>query len=281
MQVSTNRKVVCPGESVSLSSIILNNGLRLGTVYVRFLIANSYQLHQPIFDSDRDLRKVKRNAMRLEDLKIREKREVTCRWKVPSGSSQMHFDVKVEVWNPHFLFNGPRPACFYESDWIGGFLVTPTKKTVGSSKTFISYSWDSDKHRKWVNDFDEELTKHGIETIFDKKDVLPGEETTHFMEKAISRARTIVIVCSKNYTQKANNRKPGGVGYETILTSHEYLQRQPEARARIIPVIRGNDLPERQKLPRYLGSAFYVDMSGSDWRAGPMTNLVAAIESHG
>lgn len=99
------------------------------------------------------------------------------------------------------------------------------------------------------------------------------------MERAVTESDVSLLICTKTYTEKANERR-AGVGYESILYTNEYLIRTPEERARMIPVVRDNDPPGGQKLPRYLGSATYVDMSGLDWHARPMLDLVDAIKRH-
>jgi hypothetical protein len=101
------------------------------------------------------------------------------------------------------------------------------------------------------------------------------------MERGISEAAVTLLICTEDYTRKADARHPGGVGYETILSAHEYSRRVPKDRARFIPIIRDNSLPHGLKLPKYLGGSVYIDMSGDDWRAEPMTKLVQAIERFG
>ena len=100
------------------------------------------------------------------------------------------------------------------------------------------------------------------------------------MERGISESKVTILICTETYTRKANEREPGGVGFETIISSHEYSNRLPEERTRFIPAIRDNGLPRGRKLPKYLGSFIYVDMSGPDWQAKPMLDLVNAIRRY-
>ena len=96
----------------------------------------------------------------------------------------------------------------------------------------------------------------------------------------MSSAGVVSLVCSSLYTTKANDRSRGGVGFETIVGAHEYSQRTVAERERFIPIVRDNDLPRGRRLPRYLGSARYIDLSGDDWRAEPMLDLVPLIRRH-
>jgi hypothetical protein len=187
--------------------------------------------------------------------------------------------VRFQVWNPHRLFHGPKPWRFSDTGWHGGFEVVSSKTANVPITVFISYSWHPPEHKQWVKHLAEELRKYNIDIVSDWKDLRPGEEATLFMERGIIECKVTLLICSEAYTSKSNERK-AGVGFETILSSHEYMNRTPEERTRMIPVVRDNSLPNGRKLPRYLGSAIYVDMSGPDWRAGPMISLVEAIRRH-
>jgi hypothetical protein len=271
--------VLYEGEPAILQSSVRNHGIRIGTVYVRFLVAESYSLENPIFDSDRDLSPNEKQALRLVDIPIGGKRSVACKFMVPKGSSGRPFDVRFQVWNPHRLFHGPKPWRFSDTGWHGGFEVVSSKTANVPITVFISYSWHPPEHKQWVKHLAEELRKYNIDIVSDWKDLRPGEEATLFMERGIIECKVTLLICSEAYTSKSNERK-AGVGFETILSSHEYMNRTPEERTRMIPVVRDNSLPNGRKLPRYLGSAIYVDMSGPDWRAGPMISLVEAIRRH-
>jgi len=276
--ISASARVLHQGEAVSISCLVVNNGLRLGTVYTRFLIADSYNRNNPFFDSNRDLSVSERSALRLVDIGIGERRDVATRWIVPAAMRSGHLDIRVEIWNPHQLYKGPRPFLFYDTGWVGGFEVISKSNSTPSSTVFISYSWDSDMHQSWVRELVEELRKFSIDAVFDQKDLLPGEEATRFMEREITESQITILICTDNYTRKADEREPGGVGFETVLSSHEYQVRTSEERARFIPIIRDNNRPKGRKLPKYLGSTIYVDMSNSNWRGRPMMDLVSSIK---
>ena len=115
--------------------------------------------------------------------------------------------------------------------------------------------------------------------MLDQKDLFTGDEIALFMEKGVRHSKIRILICSDNYTRKANNRE-AGVGYESIVSSHEYMLCPVEERAMFIPIVRNNTLPRGRKLPTYLGSALYVDMSGDNWRAEPMLDLLASINRH-
>lgn len=273
------RRVLYEGEEVVLQCQVRNEGLRLGTAYVRFLIADAYTLDNPIFDSDRDLSLNEKHALRLIDIPAGGVRSVVCKFRIPVGLSHRPFDFRVQVWNPHRLFQGPQPWLFFDSRWKGGFEVVTTPAADSPLTVFVSYSWEPSGHQDWVKQLVEELRKHNIDVVVDWKNLHAGEEATLFMERGVIECKVTLLICNEIYTTKANERK-AGVGFETILSSHEYLLRTPEQRSRMIAVVRDNALPKGRKLPRYLGSSIYVDMSAPDWQATPMLTLVDAIRRH-
>jgi hypothetical protein len=279
-KLEQNRGVVAEGEVLTLSGAVKNNGLCNGTVYVRILAADSYHLDDVVFDSHRDLPENIRQSLRIVSIDRAHSRRFSCSFILPAGLEHQHIEVRVQIWNPHFLFGGPAPFLFFDTGWHGGFEVVSKVHSSIIPRVFISYSWDSNEHKKWVRELAEELSKYDMEVILDQSHILGGDETTRFMEQGITEATIRLLVCTENYTIKANGRVPGGVGYETIITTNEYQQCAPEERARFIPVIRSNSLPKGKKLPIYLGSSLYIDMDGEDWRADPMQHLVKSIKRH-
>lgn len=279
-ELEQNRNVLAAGDTLLLSGEVKNNGLRNGTAYVRILTANSYQLDNIIFDSHRDLPENIRHSLRLVRIDRGHSRRFSCSFVIPAGLEHQHIEVRAQIWNPHLLFRGPDPYMFFDTGWHGGFEVVSRDHIAAIPKVFISYSWDSDEHRKWVRELAEELSKYDMEVILDQTHLYGGDETTRFMESGITETTIKLLICTGNYTSKANNRAPGGVGYETIITTNEYQQCTPEERTRFIPIVRNNDLPKGKKLPKYLGSSLYIDMEGENWRADPVQSLVKSIKRH-
>ena len=236
----TDRRVVHEGERIIISCSVFNNGNRSGTVYTRFLVSDTYDRGHPIFDSDRDLVPNERRSLRVQDIGVAENRPVACSWVIPSGAASKHFDLRVDICNPHWLFRGPWPLVFHRVGWIGGFEVISKPNGTSLPAVFVSYSWDSEDHKRWVLELVEELRKHGVDCLLDQKDLLPGVEATNFMERAIANSSVTLLVCTDAYTRRADDREPGGVGFETIISSHEYFLRTPEERSRFIQIGRAS-----------------------------------------
>jgi hypothetical protein len=271
-------RVAQVGDYIGLTAKVLNCGADVGSVYLRFLIASSYDLANPIFDSHKDLPPGSRQALKLVDIQPGKTVEAVCRWKLPALTAHKHFDIRVEVWNPHLLFAGPWLFQFHELGWNGGFHVVDRIPVV--NKVFISYSWDSDGHKLWVRRLVEELRLHGIEPMLDQKDLRPGENIDDFMTRGIARSKAIVLMCTEKYTKKANSAKPSGVSAETIIASHRYNTLSRGRKSKFVAVIRDNSLPRNKCLPTYLASSLPIDMTQPNWQAAPMSQLVEAIRRH-
>ena len=74
---------------------------------------------------------------------------------------------------------------------------------------FISYSWDSAEHRAWVRRFASDLRAEGIDAWLDQWDVQLGDDVTEFMERSVSQADYVLLMCTENFARKANERHGG------------------------------------------------------------------------
>jgi len=124
-----------------------------------------------------------------------------------------------------------------------------------SPTVFISYSWDDDAHKEWVKTLADHLLDSRIKVLLDQYDATAGTDFIYFMEQAVSKADYIVMVLTPNYKEKSDKRSKG-VGYEQVLTSREFYDREIEDRF-IIPILRKGSSEE--STPRYLRSIVNLD----------------------
>lgn len=284
--------VLRPGDEALVTGAILNDGLRLGTVYLVMLIANPYDHEELILDTHRDLPDEQKRSLRIVDIPRGEQVRFSMSWSVPTGAAPGVYDVSLQLWNPAKLFRSVSPFfrfhyhCFHQTPWRGVIEVVgyahgatevganATSREGVAPRVFISYSWDSPAHQKWVLDLADELIRHGIDVIVDKRNLYPGEEITEFIERGIRECDVFLMVCSDRYTEKAKGRI-GGVGLETVISSATFLHARKTKK--FIPAVRNNTKPAASKLPAYLGSTLYVDMESDSWRAEPFQELLRAI----
>ena len=126
-----------------------------------------------------------------------------------------------------------------------------------NKKVFISYSWDSDKHKNWVRKLADSLEEiDEIHVVWDGYDLDALSDKNLFMESGICDSDFVIIIATKNYKQKADNRQ-GGVGIETYLASATHWNDlQKNAKTKVLLALR-----EPDSVPNYLKGHLYVDFT--------------------
>jgi hypothetical protein len=124
---------------------------------------------------------------------------------------------------------------------------------------FISYSWDSDTHKKWVRDLAARLVGNGVRVWLDQWHVAPGDSLTHFMERKIAQSGHVLVVCTPSYARRSNARR-GGVGYEQQIISGRIAA--GVARRKFIPILRAGTLEPGKGcgVPTHFSGIKAVDM---------------------
>lgn len=125
-------------------------------------------------------------------------------------------------------------------------------------KAFVSYSHDSQEHKKWVLDFATRLRNSGVDAILDQWELKPGDDLPHFMEMHLASADRVLMVCTNRYVEKANAGS-GGVGYEKMIVTADLLKTIDSNK--VIPIIRQNGT---HTLPTFLRSKLFLDFSRDD-----------------
>lgn len=126
-------------------------------------------------------------------------------------------------------------------------------------KVFISYSYDSNTHKKWVEQLASMLRADGVETILDKWFLHPGDPITIFMEKGISEADYVLIICTEKYKTKSDARE-GGVGYEEAIISSDMFVNSNHRK--YIPILKSDNY--NNAMPKTLHSKLYINLSNEE-----------------
>lgn len=141
-----------------------------------------------------------------------------------------------------------------------------------SSTAIISYSWDSEDHKKWVRNLAARLRKEGIEIILDQWHTVPGDELPKFMETAVRENDFVIIVCTPRYKDRSDNRI-GGVGYEGNIMTAEIMTTQNQRK--FIPILRVG--PWKAAAPSWLLGKYYIDFSSNPYAERNYSELVMTL----
>jgi hypothetical protein len=126
----------------------------------------------------------------------------------------------------------------------------------GMPTTFITYSWDSEEHRRWVIALATRLREKGVNVILDYWHLKLGADKTLFMEKAVRESDHVLLICTPKYKEKADGRR-GGVGWETSIVTAELADDLTQTK--FIPVLRKGSF--KTTLPIWLKNRVGVDLS--------------------
>lgn len=127
-------------------------------------------------------------------------------------------------------------------------------------KIFISYSWDSEAHRLWVKQLADMLEENPeYHVIWDGYDLDNLIDKNLYMEKSVVDADYMLIIATKKYQEKSNNRA-GGVGIETsIAVSQHWKLMQGNGKSKFISILK-----EKDAIPTYLANHLHIDFTDTD-----------------
>jgi hypothetical protein len=120
----------------------------------------------------------------------------------------------------------------------------------------LSYSHDSPAHKKWVGLLATKLMANRIDVILDQWETGPGDDLPKFMERSVSRADRVLMVCTEAYVHKADDGK-GGVGYEAMIVTGELVK--DLGTRKFIPIIRQRN--GRDRKPKFLETRYHINLS--------------------
>jgi len=130
-------------------------------------------------------------------------------------------------------------------------------------KVFISYSWTSQKHQKWVVELAERLSSDGVFVKLDKWDLKEGQDKYAYMEQMVldPEVKRVLAICDMAYQEKANARK-GGVGTESLIISKEIYEKADQEK--FIPIVKEFDSDGKPCVPVFFGGRIHIDLSTNE-----------------
>src|SRR5216683_1542223 len=144
---------------------------------------------------------------------------------------------------------------------------------MSAPKAFISYSHDSPAHKDWVLKLGIDLRAKGVDVVLDQWDLVAGQDVSMFMQRGISEADRVIMICSSAYVTKSE-QGVGGAGYERLIVTAEVVNSIDTIK--FIPILRASG---SKKTPSFLGPRMYIDFENdSDYE---LKLIELAREIHG
>ena len=127
-------------------------------------------------------------------------------------------------------------------------------------KVFISYSWHPKSNQIRVEKLAERLFSDGVHCVIDIYDLKGGQDKNKFMEQMVNdpTVSKVLLICNRDYADKANARK-GGVGIESTIVSEEIYNNAEQTK--FIPVVFEYDHEGKPCVPTFVKSRIFVDLS--------------------
>jgi hypothetical protein len=152
-------------------------------------------------------------------------------------------------------------------------LAKSSQPSTRAPRALLSYSWEDSEHEQWVTKFATRLQgESGVEIVFDKWHLKPGDDKLHFMERAVANSDFVIVICTPTYATRANKRQ-GGVGYESMVITSEMAEHI--LTNKFVPVLRKGTWT--LSLPTYLKSRMGVDLRKEPYDEGEYEKLLRAL----
>jgi len=147
--------------------------------------------------------------------------------------------------------------------FVGGEQkVKKEEEQITNPTVFVSYSWDSEEHKLWVLKLSADLIRSGVRVLIDEWDLIKYQNDLHlFMESGIRDSDFVLIICTPNYAQRANDRK-GGVGVENTIITGEY--HDLKAGVKYLPIVRDYKAKITESMPSYSKTKSAIDFKQND-----------------
>ncbi|MFT3927451.1 MAG: TIR domain-containing protein [Myxococcales bacterium] len=140
-------------------------------------------------------------------------------------------------------------------------------------KLFISYCWTSPEHQERVLRLATELRDAQVDVILDIWDLKEGHDLYAFMESMVTNpeVQKVLMICNKEYVERADGRH-GGVGAETtILTPDLYGKRD---QSKYVALVLDRDADDHAMVPAYYKARIFIDFTDPDKQADSFERLL-------
>lgn len=136
-------------------------------------------------------------------------------------------------------------------------------------RVFISYSHDSDDHRRRVLELSNRLRRDGVDCWIDRYEQAPPEGWPNWMRRQIRDARFVLVVCTATYQRRVEGLEAPGRGYGVVWEGGLVTTTLYDAQGRnekFIPVLFSSE--DEKHIPDFLrGTTRYLLDSDEEYDA--------------
>lgn len=132
-------------------------------------------------------------------------------------------------------------------------------QTSPSPRVLISYSHDSEPHRKRVLELTNQLRTDGVDCRIDRYMSNPSEGWPLWMDNQVEESDFVLIVFTERYTERSKEKRKSGVRFESVLMLQE-LYDAGMINDKFIPVLFHQD--DSQHIHKWLKPYSYYSLEG-------------------
>ena len=127
---------------------------------------------------------------------------------------------------------------------------------VQNPKVFISYSDDTQEHKRWISELGAKLRRNGVQIIFDQWHLSSANDLKQFMEFGVKNSDWVLVICTDSYVSKANDGEDS-IGYESMIVTRKLVE--DLGTNKFIPIIRQTEWED--KTPAFLKERVSIDFT--------------------
>jgi len=150
------------------------------------------------------------------------------------------------------------------------FLCTgKTHKVDNEMKVFISYSWDSEPHKIWIDNLANDLRQFNVE--YDRN-LKYGMSPNNYMKRNILSSDFVIIVFTPKYLERINTRD-SGVNKEFSIIEEELFRKI--SKGKYLAILKEGDAST--SIPDIMKDTLYFNFTAKENYVSEVQNLIKTI----
>lgn len=153
------------------------------------------------------------------------------------------------------------------------YLLTGiTHKQNSEKKVFISYSWDSEKHKEWITKLANDLSVY-FHVEYDNN-LKIAMSPNNYMKQNILSSDFVLIVFTPNYLKKIKDKSDSGAKFEYSIIENDLFRKI--SFGKYIPILKEGNINE--SIPETMSDSIYVDFTSENLYKDKLKDLIEKIK---